>query len=145
MGRKINTRLSELQKDAKLYHMYSPDWWKKTCFNPRAVADHIAKSNHVIDWEENWSWQHSDMSKKLSGSVSVNTSWTRTRWHTSWATYADLCLSLSTSLMVSSTNAVMSLGKGTVWWWFSIRTESDTVNENFSWDMFYEYSGFKIY
>ena len=46
------------------------------CFNKSAVTDHIAKANHVVDWEgaKIVDRENNQTSKKLSGSASLNTS-----------------------------------------------------------------------
>ena len=53
-GRKFDTRLSEHQKDAKIIlQVYTESERKSSVksFNKSALADHIAKTNHVLDWE----------------------------------------------------------------------------------------------
>ena len=42
-----------IRKMPKMYHRCTPDQSRssKSCFNKSAVTNHIAKANHVIDWE----------------------------------------------------------------------------------------------
>ena len=49
-GRKFNTRLS---KQTKIYDKYTlgQNESSETVFNKSAVIDHMAKANHVMDWE----------------------------------------------------------------------------------------------